>query len=269
MHYAFASRTDPGRVRTHNEDALLVDEARGLAVLADGMGGHKAGEVAAGMAVASIGTGLGAWLDAQCAQDGESMLPSLAIHQALAASVAEANRLIFDAAQAQSAFRGMGTTLVLAWFLGARLFIGHVGDSRAYRWRGGRLEQLTRDHSLLQEQLDAGLITPAQAALSTQRNLVTRALGVEPSVLTEIHVHAVRPGDGYLLCSDGLSDMVDDAGIAEILSEPWPPSRQAVALVTRANELGGRDNVSALLVQAAFDPPSSAAPVPTPLFPRP
>lgn len=262
MHYAFACHTDAGRVRPHNEDALLVDEARGLAVLADGMGGHKAGEVAAGMAVASIGTGLGAWLDARRTQAEVSRLPSIAIHRALAGSVAEANRAIFSAAQAQAAFHGMGTTLVLAWFLGARLFIGHVGDSRAYRWRGGRLEQLTRDHSVLQEQLDAGLITPAQAAISTQRNLVTRALGVEPSVQPEIHEHAVRPGDGYLLCSDGLSDMVADAGIAEILAQPWPPTRHATTLVARANELGGRDNVSALIVQAAFGPPPPHAPEP-------
>ena len=274
MHYTFASRTDPGRLRANNEDALLVDEARGLAVLADGMGGHNAGEVAAGMAVAGIGTWMGRWLDARHADapgpvvagasgherppawHAAQRLPAVAVMQAMAASVADANRAVFDASQAQAAYRGMGTTLVLAVFIGGRLFIGHIGDSRAYRWRGWQLEQLTRDHSLLQEQLDAGLITPAQAVLSTHRNLVTRALGIEPTVALETHEHTVLPGDCLLLCSDGLTDMVPDAEIAEILAQPWPPARLAAALVARANERGGRDNVSVLLAQAApGDPP--------------
>ncbi len=280
MHYTFASRTDPGRLRANNEDAVLVDEARGLAVLADGMGGHNAGEVAAAMAVAGIGTSMGRWLDAQrldgqgpgralsaagaSGHDGSAWhaahrLPAVAVRQAMAASVAEANQAVFDASLAQAAYRGMGTTLVLAVFIGGRLFIGHIGDSRAYRWRGGQLEQLTRDHSLLQEQLDAGLITPAQAALSTHRNLVTRALGIEPAVALETHEHTVLPGDCHLLCSDGLTDMVPDAEIAEILSQPWPPARLAAALVARANERGGRDNISVLLAQAApGDPPLHA-----------
>ncbi len=280
MHYTFASRTDPGRLRANNEDALLVDEARGLAVLADGMGGHNAGEVAAGMAVASIGTSMGRWLDAR-RPDGQGLprlgpdagisgregpawhathrLPAVAVMQAMAASVAGANQAIFEAAQAHAGYRGMGTTLVLAVFIGGRLFLGHIGDSRAYRWRGGQFEQLTRDHSLLQEQLDAGLITPAQAVLSTHRNLVTRALGIEPAVALETHEHTVLPGDCHLLCSDGLTDMVPDAEIAEILSQPWPPARLAAALVARANERGGRDNISVLLAQAApGDPPLHA-----------
>ena len=184
MHYAFSSRTDTGRVRTNNEDALLIDEAYPLAILADGMGGYNAGEVAAGMAVASIGTSLGVWL-ASAGPD----LSGDAIRQAMTDCVAEANRAILAAAQAHPAYQGMGTTLVLAVFRDCRLFLGHIGDSRAYRWRGQRLEPLTRDHSLLQAQLDAGLVTPAQAAASTRRNVITRALGIEPHVVLELHGH--------------------------------------------------------------------------------
>jgi protein phosphatase len=160
------------------------------------------------------------------------------------------NRAIFDAAQAHPACSGMGTTLLVAVFQPQRLVLGHVGDSRAYRWRRGELTQITRDHSLLQEQLDAGLITPRQAAVSIHRNLVTRAVGVQDSVRIEVHAHAVEPGDCYLLCSDGLSDMVDDASLASILACRLTLQDKAQALIDSANARGGRDNIAVVLVQA-------------------
>lgn len=254
MHYSFFSRTDCGRQRENNEDALLVDEAHGLAVLADGMGGYNAGEVAAGMAVAGVGMRLGGWL----AQAGEAATPDL-IRQALLASVAEANRTILQASHAQPAYRGMGTTLVAAVFRDGRLVLGHVGDSRCYRWRQGQLLQITRDHSLLQEQLDAGLITAAQAAVSSQRNLVTRALGIEPVVALEVQVYEVERGDSFLLCSDGLTDMVDDEAIAAVMARETTLPAQATALVALANARGGRDNITVLLTHAADEAANEAA----------
>lgn len=253
MHYAFSSRTDTGRVRTNNEDALLIDEAQRLAILADGMGGYNAGEVAAGMAVASLGTALGDWLG----QAGPDTSPA-AVRQAMAAAASEANQRILAAAQAHPAYQGMGTTLVLAVFRADCLFLGHVGDSRAYRWRNQRLERLTRDHSLLQAQLDAGLITEAQAAVSTQRNLVTRALGAESQVELETHEHRVAAGDCYLLCSDGLTDMLSDEDIADILGRQTTGARRGADLVAAANAAGGRDNITVLLVEALPGAPSSA-----------
>jgi protein phosphatase len=145
----------------------------------------------------------------------------------------------------------MGTTLVVGVFQGTRLVLGHIGDSRCYRWRSGSLVQITRDHSLLQEQLDAGLITPEQAAVSPNRNLVTRALGVETSVALEVNEHRVEPGDIYLMCSDGLSDMVSDSAIASFFSSDIPLDSLARSLIEGANACGGRDNISVLLVSAS------------------
>jgi serine/threonine protein phosphatase PrpC len=246
LHYTFCSRTDRGRVRENNEDALFVNEDRCLAVLADGMGGYNAGEVAAGMAVASVGTRLGGWLArAPHSPRAEEVGP------VMAASVSEANRAIHEAARSQPACQGMGTTLVAAVFLARQLVVGHVGDSRCYRWREGQLEQITRDHSLLQAQIDAGLITPAQAARSKRRNIVTRAVGVESSVRVDIAIHTVLPGDCYVLCTDGLTDMVDDIGLAGALAEAPSLPAMARALVAQANAQGGRDNITVLVVQAA------------------
>jgi protein phosphatase len=144
----------------------------------------------------------------------------------------------------------MGTTLVVGVFRGSRLMLGHIGDSRAYRWRAGRLTQLTRDHSLLQEQIDAGLITPEQAATSAHKNLVTRAVGVEDVVLLETHLHAVMPEDWYLMCSDGLSDMLDDDEMGALLAQHVTLDDAANALVVAANDAGGRDNIAVVLVAA-------------------
>lgn len=249
MHYEFACLTDRGRIRANNEDAVFIDPARGLAVLADGMGGYNAGEVASGMATALLARHLGRWLDdAGPGPDGRDL------RRALQACVAEVNQAIFESAQANAQYAGMGTTLVVAVFQGPRVVVGHIGDSRLYRLRGGVLVRITRDHSLLQEQLDAGLITPQQAAVSLHRNLVTRALGVDDSVLLEVGEHRVEAGDCYLLCSDGLSDMVDDPAIAALLAQETAPEARARALVDAANARGGRDNISVLLAQARGAP---------------
>ena len=245
MSFEFSALTDVGCVRTNNEDAVRVDPARGLAVLADGMGGYNAGEVASAMAVEHIGTELGRWLD-QAADDATA-------HQVLRAmedSADRANRAIFEAANTHADYAGMGTTVVLALLWREQLLVGHAGDSRAYRWREGVLTQLTRDHSLLQEQLDAGLITPEQAAVSGYRSWVTRALGVEDTVLLETTEHAVQAGDLFLLCSDGLTEMVDDADIADVLGGRGPLDEQARMLIERAKAGGGRDNVSVILARS-------------------
>jgi len=246
MNYTFCAQTDPGRVRTNNEDAVAFDEVTRLCVLADGMGGYNAGEIASGMATAFIKSELVRWLSEAGPQANAGE-----VSRAIEICVDNANRSILNAAQANPAYAGMGTTLVVGVFQDALLMLGHIGDSRCYRWRGNQLVQITKDHSLLQEQLDAGFLTPEQAALSPNKNLVTRALGVENDVMLELHAHQVEACDLYLMCSDGLSDMMDDAAIARILQNGTSLDQMSEALVCQANENGGRDNITVLLIQAA------------------
>ena len=175
------------------------------------------------------------------------------VRRAMEICVDNANRSIFNAANSNPQYSGMGTTLVLGVFGEGRLILGHIGDSRCYRLRCSEITQITKDHSLLQEQMDAGLITAEQAAVSSNKNLVTRALGVEDAVLLEVNEHRVDPGDIYLMCSDGLSDMVDDEGIAKILGNDSPLEQKVAQLVDAANANGGRDNISVLLAQASTD----------------
>lgn len=245
MNYEFCIRTDPGLARENNEDSVTFDEPTRLAILADGMGGYNAGEIASGMATTFIRSELGRWL-AQAGRQANAR----EVRRAMEICVDNANRSIFNAANSNPQYSGMGTTLVVGVFQDGRLLLGHIGDSRCYRLRGGELAQITKDHSLLQEQMDAGLITPEQAAVSTNKNLVTRALGVEDAVLLEVNEHRVDPGDIYLMCSDGLSDMVDDAGIARILQADGSLEDKVDRLVDAANGNGGRDNISVLLAQA-------------------
>lgn len=251
MPYDFSFQVDPGRIRQNNEDAIVADPGRGVAVLADGMGGYNAGEVASGMATTLLAREIGGRLDAL----GPAPAPGDVV-QALEAAAGHANRAIVEAARQHAPYSGMGTTLVAGVFMPQYVVLGHIGDSRAYRWRRGELTQITRDHSLLQEQLDAGLITSQQAAVSLHRNLVTRALGIEDTVRLEVHEHLVQPGDCYLLCSDGLSDMVDDSQIAAILKRRAALGQKVQALVDAANARGGRDNIAVLLAQSpAREPP--------------
>jgi len=244
MTLEFHSSTDTGRARNNNEDSVAVDESTAMMVLADGMGGYNAGEIASGMATSFIKTELGRWL-----AEASEAATDTDVRRAMDICVDNANRAIFNAANSNPQYAGMGTTLVVGVFREGRLLIGHVGDSRAYRLRGGRLTQITHDHSLLQEQIDSGLITAEQAAFSANKNLVTRAVGVEDTVLLETHMHDVLPGDTYLLCSDGLSDMLDDESISQLLQGCESLAEGASALIDAANDAGGKDNISVVLAR--------------------
>lgn len=246
MNLTFCAQTDPGRTRANNEDAVAFDSVTRMGVLADGMGGYNAGEIASGMATAYIKSELVGWL-----ADAGPQLDGGQIGRAIEVCVDNANRSIFNASHANAQYSGMGTTLVVLVFHGTKLLLGHMGDSRCYRWRGNALHQMTKDHSLLQEQLDAGFITAEQAAVSPHKNLVTRALGVDLDMLLELEEHDVEPGDLYLVCSDGLSDMVDDAEIALVLEYGTTLALTAAALIAKANNNGGRDNITVLLMQAS------------------
>ena len=245
MIYEFCTHTDPGLARENNEDSVTFDALARLGILADGMGGYNAGEIASGMATTFIKSEMGRWLS-QAGRHANAK----EVRRAMEICVENANRSIFNAANSNPQYTGMGTTLVIGVFQDARAMLGHIGDSRCYRLREGEFVQVTKDHSLLQEQIDAGLITPEQAATSMNKNLVTRALGVEDTVLLEVNEHRVEPGDIYLMCSDGLSDMVDDEGIAEIMRGPVTLQQMAGQLIDAANAKGGRDNISVLLAQA-------------------
>jgi protein phosphatase len=198
------------------------------------------------MATSFIHNELGRWL-----REAQAHASDTEIRRAMDICVDNANRAIFNAANSNPQYAGMGTTLVVAVFRDNQLLVGHVGDSRAYRLRNGRLQQITRDPSLLQEQIDAGLITPEQAAFSVNKNLVTRAVGVEDTVLLETHQHDVLPGDTYLMCSDGLCDMLDDASIGQLLQAHESLSKVCQALIDAANEAGGKDNISVVLVRVS------------------
>jgi protein phosphatase len=243
--------TDPGRRRSHNEDHVAGLAAAGLVVLADGMGGHNAGEVASDLAVRFITAQVKTCLEEQ-ADELAADQDYLAV--ALRESIESANARIFATAQHEPQHAGMGTTLVAGWFYDNRLAVGHVGDSRMYRFRAGVLERLTRDHSLLQEQLDHGLISREQALHSSHRHVVTRAVGADPKVEATLTLHAVLPGDIYVLCSDGLTDMVGDEDIAATLRVMRDnPALAVKQLVRMANERGGYDNISVALVKVHGD----------------
>lgn len=242
----YAALTDAGRVRANNEDAIALDPALGLTILADGMGGYNGGEVASGMSIALLQASFGRWL----AHFGANA-HSRAIRRAMQVGVDEANQAILEAGVANVQLQGMGTTLVVSVFGPNRALVGHVGDSRCYRLRDAQLHLLTRDHSLLQEQLDAGIITPEQAAHSPHRNLVTRALGIERHVNLEMHEHDALPGDLFLLCSDGLSEMISDEQIFTLLLRDIGLAEKATLLVATANDNGGRDNISVVLARAS------------------
>lgn len=246
-----ATLTDVGRYRTHNEDALASDLSIGLLVLADGMGGYKAGEIASEIAVLTLMAEMGEAMH----EEKSSVKPTIhKVEEHLARAVLHANDTIYHIAQNQPQCAGMGTTLVTALFYDNKLIVGHVGDSRLYRLRNGALEQLTEDHSLLQEQINLGLISKAQARMSEHRNLVTRALGVDPTVELDLSMHHVGIGDLYLLCSDGLTDMLEDDAIRKTLVlEGDDLGKKAADLVYLANEAGGTDNISVVLAKVKQD----------------
>ena len=233
----YAWQTDVGRVRARNEDSVAVDAELGLLVVADGMGGHNAGDVASRMAIEGV---LAAMRD-----------PALDDGGRLQGAVRRANDAIYAAAGEDFDRSGMGTTVVAAWLRPSSLIVAHVGDSRLYRLRGGAIEMLTRDHTQVQDLVDRGILTPAQARVSTRRNFLSRALGTYPDVEIDSASHLHASGDVYLLCSDGLTNMIEDEEIAAVVR--GTPSLQAAAelLVSLANEYGGRDNISVALARIA------------------
>lgn len=253
----FASKTDTGLVRPHNEDFIAVSPRLGFVILADGMGGYSAGEVASSIATTVIQETFEEQLPLQFKEGGHKLGKQL--QQVVQEAVARANASILEAAMIEPQFAGMGTTVVVGVFHGDKIIFAHVGDSRAYRFREGTLEQITRDHSLLQEQIDAGLISPEAAQNSPNKNLITRAVGVDREIEIEVHEHPSKPGDIYLLCSDGLSDMLSVAEMTLILTAQGGDLDTAcTALIAGANQHGGKDNISAILAKvAAIDVPKT------------
>jgi protein phosphatase len=242
-----AGQTDTGRAREHNEDAISWDLERGLALLADGMGGHNAGDVASRMTLDSLNDTLLAALDKPLRlrpNKGVSRHATL-----LRRAINYANTAVFEFAAANPECKGMGTTLVAALLYDDKVVVAHVGDSRLYRLRSGELMQITADHSLVRELLDKGAITAEEAEDNPYSHVITQAVGIRARLTPEVQEMNAEPGDVYLLCSDGLTDLVDDALIGETLqaaSGNW--SRAAQHLVDLANQRGGHDNISVLLV---------------------
>ena len=252
-----ASATDPGMVRAHNEDSIASDAAKGLVVLADGMGGYNAGEVASGMATTVITTELKQILEEHPPYAADPNTGTPIAQRLLQSQISKANTSIYHASQSQPKYSGMGTTLVVALFYDNKMTVAHIGDSRLYRLRADKFEQVTKDHSLLQEQIDSGLITPEQAKQSANKNLVTRALGIDSMVEPEIHDYNTQVQDIYLLCSDGLCDMVKDEDISMTLQALGANLKLAAQqLVQMANDNGGRDNVSVILVRVREEYPA-------------
>ena len=242
--------SDVGRRRPHNEDSTLSDVKNGLAILADGMGGYKAGEVASAIAVKAtydeICTGLKHLKPGKTDKETGLKYESLLLKEA----ITHANSGIYNTAQGDEQCQGMGTTIVVCLFYDNYLTVGHVGDSRVYRKRAENFQQITKDHSLIQELIDRGLYTPEEAYQKTPRNLVTRALGIDAKVDVDILEEQPKTGDIYLLCSDGLNDMVNDEEIHLTLSKYSANlAHSAEELIRLANAKGGKDNISVILIR--------------------
>jgi serine/threonine protein phosphatase PrpC len=232
-----AALSDVGRARQGNEDSYL--ERSPLFAVADGMGGARAGEVASGIAVATF--------------DDEPQ-PQASPEERLAAVARAANERIYTLAQEDASHAGMGTTFTAVLVTGNEIAIGHVGDSRLYRWRDGELERLTDDHSLVEEFVRQGKLTPEEAEVHPQRSIITRALGPEPQVEVDTLTYPAKAGDVYLACSDGLTGMISEADVAEILRDTVSLDEAAQALIDAANRNGGRDNITVVLFRVDDDP---------------
>ena len=239
----FSSRSDRGRIRPGNEDALLADGETGLFAVADGMGGHAAGEVASRVAIEALRSA------ARIAPVETGPSASTSARKWLASSVEAANRAVYEAARADPRLGGMGTTLTALYIRPPIACYAHVGDSRMYRLRGGRLQQITRDHTWVQEQVDAGLLSPAQAAVHPQRSVLTRAVGISDAVAVDSADLDVGPGDLFLLASDGLTGMLPDDQIAAVLMNGTSLDGIADDLIREANARGGVDNITVVLVR--------------------
>ena len=241
MHLAVAARTDVGRVRKGNEDSLhaSANAYRGLFIVADGMGGHAAGEVASEMAVEIVSHDLSDLND----------LDSADSHDRVARSLRDANRAVFERTRTERDKLGMGSTVSALLLSETRYVVGHVGDSRIYIVRDGVMHQLTKDHSLVQEQVDAGLLTPEQARRHPQSNVITRCIGMADEIEPDVFDGEARVGDAFLLASDGLTGMIDDRRIQQLLVSRAKPERIVDALIQEANMNGGNDNITAVVVR--------------------
>ncbi len=235
----YAGRTDVGVVRSGNEDNFLMLPERGVFIVADGMGGHAAGEVASEMAVRIVARELG---DPASRSDAE-------LAESMRAAIQNANGAIFERTLTEHDKRGMGTTTTVLALTGSRYLIGQVGDSRAYLMRDRRLMQLTKDHSYVQEQVDAGYLTPEQARTHPYSNVITRCVGANSEVTPDIYVGALRPADRFLLASDGLTGMLEDGDLQAALLAHDGPQDLVDALIVDANHRGGLDNITAIVVR--------------------
>lgn len=245
MKWTYAGRSDVGKVRPGNEDALFADQEKGVFIVADGMGGHVAGEVASQIVIETVGPGV-------CRAIGEGLRGGQ-LQERILDLIEEANEAILQRADSEPEKRGMGTTLTLLALLPeSGYLIDQIGDSRGYLLRNGVLSQITRDHTVVQQQVDRGALTPEQARDHPLSHILTRALGTELDVEADTYGDSTQPGDVFLLCSDGLSGMLSDDAIKEILSGPAEDIENvADALVDAANEAGGLDNITALVVKVS------------------
>ena len=243
MEIKISGITHQGMVRINNEDSISILDELGVVILADGMGGHQAGEVASSMAVEMIKQYFSEIVgNPNVVPDGDNMLESIEL----------ANTAVFELSQQRPECAGMGTTIVVCCFVGGKVIAGHVGDSRLYRLRDSRLEQVTQDHSVVQELVSRGFMSKEEANNSMNKNLVTKALGIEASVEADLNEQEYQSGDVFLLCSDGLSDVVTDAEIENTLVENQQDiGATAQALVDQANAAGGPDNISVILVRVS------------------
>ena len=254
----FSNASHAGLKRKHNEDSAVTDESMGLALVADGMGGYKSGEVASAIAVQVVFDGIReAQGRVRKSRSGDSEEA-----QVMRDCIGRANSRIFNAANAIPQCQGMGTTIVAALFTATGVTLAHVGDSRIYRFRDNELKQMTSDHSLVQEMIDRGFYSAEEALANAPKNLVTRALGVEERVLVDIQQQPLAAGDIFLLCSDGLNDMVKDEEIGLTLGKYGANlSTAAQELIRLANQNGGKDNVTVVLARATLDSKATGGPL--------
>lgn len=244
-----AGKTDKGKTRKNNEDAFVVDDALGLYAAADGIGGHVGGEVASRLAVDTLSAIVRDHADGKASTPPYGLSPDTEpAVSALKYAFTLANVKMLQSADRDPALAGMGTTMTALLFRGRKGFVAHVGDSRAYLLRAGALSQVTEDHSVVAEQMRAGLITPAQARTSAHRHVITRALGIDPEIIVDHHTLEIRQNDTFLLCTDGLTEMVEDREIARLLADTSPQAA-AENLVISANDRGGVDNITVVVVR--------------------
>jgi len=239
VHFTCAARTDVGVVRSGNEDNYLMLSDRGIFIVADGMGGHAAGEVASEMAVRIASREIGSTRGLTEPQVGERIRSAIRV----------ANDAIFERTLAEHDKRGMGTTATVLVLMRGRYLVGQVGDSRAYLLRDGQFTQLTKDHSYVQEQVDAGVLTPEQARVHPYSNVITRCVGASVDVVPDLYFGALKPGDIVLLASDGLTGMLEDELLVKILSGEGDPQTWVDKMIAEANRRGGLDNITAIVVR--------------------